>query len=676
MKVLAWCLVAVGLLAGITASMADVDQETATVILRVDEIVGPVNRNLLGNNVVAYTRKYYKGLYRDRGAGIWDPAARKPAAPFVEAAKAAGTSVLRWPGGENARYVDWKKTVGPIESRRAQQFGLPEFLQFTDAVDATPVITLPETISPTDLADLVEYLNAPRGINVNGGEDWASLRAEDGRREPWDVVWFEFGNETYNMDMSTEDYIVRYRRCKAAMRAVDPRVRLGAVLENSENVDTGWTATVLHGLGEEIDFAIIHPYVLRLDQNVAEKVPKELVALSAVSSDMDLSWRLERYRQAMARYAGNSDIPLAVTEYNGLFRQETPVPYRHALLNALHNADLLRIFFDPANGVALATFWQFANSYWGAVYGGLAPEESIVKRPNQYVFEIYSRYLATEVIRAEVDAPRFDFPGGLGISPRSGARLESGMTTPAEPVPSEWSRRLFLDGDQTQEDGIVRVKFRGRKEINYHHAYKTIAAEPNTLYEVTARVRTINLKGGKVGIAVQDARGWKHTFYQPRNTPLTGSTEWTDVSVAFRTLPDTKAIMVLARNFGKGPMTGTAEFGAVRVLKSKQNFGAVPKLAVLASRDRAGEKIALIFLNKDLAKELVVSLTLDNAKIGYRIVSGQALAGESPYSTNIGKSGEMQQVRVMPLRVSPDGENEFQVLLPPASLAGLELQRQ
>ena len=37
---------------------------------------------------------------------------------------------------------DWKKTVGPIEDRSSQAFGLPEFLQCVKRIDAIPIITL------------------------------------------------------------------------------------------------------------------------------------------------------------------------------------------------------------------------------------------------------------------------------------------------------------------------------------------------------------------------------------------------------------------------------------------------------------------------------------------------------------------------------------------------------
>ena len=50
--------------------------------------------------------------------------------------------------------------------------------------------------SAQDAADLVEYLNAPvKWNNANGGVDWAQVRASYGHPKPYNVRYFEIGNE-------------------------------------------------------------------------------------------------------------------------------------------------------------------------------------------------------------------------------------------------------------------------------------------------------------------------------------------------------------------------------------------------------------------------------------------------------------------------------------------------
>ena len=49
--------------------------------------------------------------------------------------------------------------------------------------------------SAQDAADLVEYLNAPAGSNPNDGVAWADIRKANGHEEPYNVRYFEIGNE-------------------------------------------------------------------------------------------------------------------------------------------------------------------------------------------------------------------------------------------------------------------------------------------------------------------------------------------------------------------------------------------------------------------------------------------------------------------------------------------------
>lgn len=46
-----------------------------------------------------------------------------------------------------------------------------------------------------DAADLIEYLNAKVGSNPNGGTAWAEVRAANGHEAPYNVRYFEIGNE-------------------------------------------------------------------------------------------------------------------------------------------------------------------------------------------------------------------------------------------------------------------------------------------------------------------------------------------------------------------------------------------------------------------------------------------------------------------------------------------------
>lgn len=664
-------LLAIGLALFAQSALAGL---VATIKIDPGAVLGPVNRGVLGNNVLAAAARAKNDEWvTHRGAGIWSPEKKQPVDEFVSLAKEAGVSSLRWPGGDRSRSVDWKKTIGPLSGRSQQQFGLPEFLSFCESVGAQPVITLTTGVgNESDAADMVEYLNAPiSGGNPNGGADWAAVRAADGRKEPWNVIWFEYGNEEFNTSRSLEEYVLKYPLYQARMKAVDPRIKLGAIFHDSTNVDDGWTATVLQRVGKQMDFAIIHPYLPVLNERAAKVFPKSEVGLAAVSSDMDLVYRLGLYREQIKRITGRSDVPLAATEYNGNFTQELPVPYRQTLVNALHNADFVRVFLKPESNIAFANFWNIANGYWGMSTGLVGKEQKLVKQANYYVYELYNHYLGNELIKMDVDSPRFQFMGGIGISPRMGmptARKSLGE----QRLDQSWGRRYFKDGSQGQSGNTITVDFDQGVDANYYHAYKEIEVEPDTLYKLSVKVRTIGLKGGKVGIAVEDVRGWDKTFSQPTNAYLTGTTPWSWVTVEYRTLGDARKLRLLARrNKGDGPVSGRAEFGEIKMEKIKQAFGAVESVVGTASTSAKGDEVYLVLINKNLYEPVETTIQLAG---NYHAVNAESLSGTSPFATNL-VSGMADQVKVSPVSVEQKKPGVFTVKLPASSLSGIKFKK-
>ena len=221
--------------------------------------------------------------------------------------KNAGVSVLRWPGGGWLEWFDWKKAIGPASARPHQKFGLDEYLTFCERVGAIPLIMIPsDRYDPAYFADFVEYLNTPNDhSNPNGGVDWAAVRAKNGRDKPWGVKWFEFGNESYTK-MSPDEYVDRYKAVYKAVMNVDPGIRLGAVLEDTTNFEHGWSSTILSKLGKEMSFAIIHPYLPKVNAASAAQNDKNEIALATVSTDADLIYRLEGYNKLIVQMTGRA----------------------------------------------------------------------------------------------------------------------------------------------------------------------------------------------------------------------------------------------------------------------------------------------------------------------------------------------------------------------------------
>lgn len=199
-KVLAGSVVTV--LATLAPTGVAVAGEPSTVIVvQPNEVKHPVSPLLNGVN----------HRWDKVGNGMWDAERDEPVPAVVEAGRQMGLNLVRYPGGTVANLFDWKKAIGPQAERGCQlngrpndgkpiesTYGVDEHQRYVEAIGAQTQIVIPfahETAAGA--ADWVEYMNAPVGTNPNGGTAWAEVRAANGHPEPYEVKYWEIGNEHY-----------------------------------------------------------------------------------------------------------------------------------------------------------------------------------------------------------------------------------------------------------------------------------------------------------------------------------------------------------------------------------------------------------------------------------------------------------------------------------------------
>ena len=149
--------------------------------------------------------------YAFNGYGSFDAETMTVKEEFKALYEDAGFGSIRYPGGTISNLFNWKTTIGPVADRKDQihgfynnagqggiapNFGLTEIGTFAESVDSEIVYVYSlGRGNAQDAADLIEYLNARVGTNPNGGIDWAAVRAANGHPEPYNVRYFEIGNE-------------------------------------------------------------------------------------------------------------------------------------------------------------------------------------------------------------------------------------------------------------------------------------------------------------------------------------------------------------------------------------------------------------------------------------------------------------------------------------------------
>ncbi|MGH2888075.1 MAG: alpha-L-arabinofuranosidase C-terminal domain-containing protein [Solirubrobacteraceae bacterium] len=114
---------------------------------------------------------------------------------------------LRFPGGITAESYQWMRAIGPQSQRSANPVapgggpspstvGPDEFGRLLDLTGAEGVIDVNfATGTAADAADLVHYMT-----DAQGSSPWAQKRADNGHPAPYDVPYWEVGNEELGAD--------------------------------------------------------------------------------------------------------------------------------------------------------------------------------------------------------------------------------------------------------------------------------------------------------------------------------------------------------------------------------------------------------------------------------------------------------------------------------------------
>ena len=362
-------------------------------------------------------------------------------------------------------------------------------------------------------------------------------------------------------------------------------------------------------------------------------------------------------------------------EYNGSFVQDRPVPYRHCLGNALLNAEMLQVFMLPRNHIFMANSWQFANEYWGAVKGYPQRGEPTTLRPLYHVFALYHAHFGAELLEAKVEGESYETAGlpSAGLAPHAGQGNPLRLVGPRMPLDQPWSIDPLEGVSQRQDEKTLEVQFNAARDVNYFHARKTVAAEPNALYRICASVRTESLDSRTgAGLQVGDARGWVQTQSAAVASSLTGTSDWTEVCVDYRTLADTREIEVRARRLeGGGPVTGCAFFRDIRIRRIEpRSFAAVPFLAVNARCTADRRSVCLMVVNKRLDGPTTASLKLVG---GLRPGRATAYSLEGPSVDAVNEQRpDTVAVHEHALEMRPDGQ--LFVSFAPHSLTALVIE--
>jgi len=318
--------------------------------------------------------------------------------------------LLRWPGGNFVSGYDWEDGVGPIEERptkpnpawdgvESNLFGTHEFVKFCEAVGCEPMICLNAgDASAEDAAKWVEYCNGDPEETEMG-----ALRAEHGHPEPYDVTYWEIGNEIYGDWQTTwttpEGNADRFERFEAAMRAVDDSIECLAC----GNRLTDWNEPLFERVPERVRWITDHVLVGSGvgPEDDSEELFNAYMALA--SQVMDDYEALEDRMRA----SGISDPKLAITELQFFAFPEEPsvtVPTSASISEALYAATFVHEAVRSGGFVDMITHSGIGNHG-----GGIQKhKERVWAHPCQHYYEMGAALADGTALPVTVECATYD----------------------------------------------------------------------------------------------------------------------------------------------------------------------------------------------------------------------------------------------------------------------------
>lgn len=352
-----------------------------TAFIYPSDTVRPVTSALLG-----------QALWYSYQAYLWDAAAGqlRPGAADLIAALSPGL-VGHYPGvGVLAHDFEWKRVIGPL-SRRSDPtprertfdtplgatFGPDEYGRMLEQLrnqTGTPIGGSIEVNvvsgSAEDAADWVEYMNAPNdGSNPGGGTDWAAVRAANGHPAPYNIHYWELGNEpSYTAGygtMTAWEYIARIKSFVPAMKSRDSSIEVTAYVNAfsvgspaaigtaSPDVAAGpspdgrsnnltWTQAIIQNAGSLIDILHFH-WFGAWNTSVHTTNQIETSALTGF-----VPW-LERLQQDISNFAPDDTTKsrlkqhVAIAEWNSFGGFSNPLQAGTAMLGAVADSRIVHV---------------------------------------------------------------------------------------------------------------------------------------------------------------------------------------------------------------------------------------------------------------------------------------------------------------------------------------------
>jgi alpha-N-arabinofuranosidase len=391
-------------------------------VLNADLHKGRINRNIYGHFSEHLGRCIYEGIWVGVDSPI--PNTNGIRNDVTAALRKIKIPVLRWPGGCFADEYHWQDGIGPCENRKrminthwggvveSNHFGTHEFMELCAQLDCEPYIN-GNVGSGTvrEMSEWVEYLT------FGGVSPMSEERERNGRKEPWQVIYFGVGNENWGCggNMRPEYYADLYRQYQTYVRNYGDN-RIHRIACGPNGGDYNWMEVLMREAARYMDSITLHHYTIA-GQTWSEKGSatgfEEGEWFAVMNNALRMEELITKHSVIMDKYDPDKRVGLIVDEW-GTWHQVEPgtnpgfLYQQNTMRDALVAGLNFHIFHKHCDRVRMANIAQTVNVLQAVI---LTEGEKMLLTPTYHVFDMFKVHHDAELLDLTLDCGSYAYNG-------------------------------------------------------------------------------------------------------------------------------------------------------------------------------------------------------------------------------------------------------------------------
>lgn len=325
-------------------------------------------------------------------------------------------SVLRFFGGcfSDQPPGKWEHSIGSIDQRPSPNldwvgvyqridFGTDEYMAFCKEIGAETQLTVGfGNGSPDDAAAWVEYCN---GDSLT---KYGSLRAKNGHPLPYNVKYWEVGNEQYGDweigHTTAVKYAERYIDFYKAMKKKDSSI---VIMINGDLWGFNWNDTIIKIAGNYIDLFSLHS---GMGYELTPEYSKDSVYKILMFNPFFFNYWMNGIEKRLLESGLPNKTKIAVTEWIQLYGAAAKQHSEESasLQSGLWNAQIFNVMLSHASSIQLVN----KTVYVGIMQSGTVPstgERVIYGDPSYHIVKLFRNHLRKNVVTTKIESSQYDY---------------------------------------------------------------------------------------------------------------------------------------------------------------------------------------------------------------------------------------------------------------------------